>query len=158
MKVLNLCCSRDHRFEGWFGSEDDFQKQLAQGVVACPVCEDTAVQKRPSAPRIQRSARAQATAESLSERAQQAGAQTGSPTSDRGRAEQAWLEHMRRVMARTVDVGEAFPEEARKMHYGEAPERAIRGQATVAEAQALQDEGIEVVALPVPAALKSDLQ
>ncbi len=69
-----------------------------------------------------------------------------------------WLHAVREVMARTDDVGNRFAEEARKMHYGEAEERAIRGRATRAEAEALVEEGIEVIPLPLPSILKKDLQ
>ena len=65
---------------------------------------------------------------------------------------------MRQVLEKTEDVGERFPEEARRIHYGEIEERGIRGQATADEAKALKDEGIDVVALPVPAALKGTVQ
>ena len=66
----------------------------------------------------------------------------------------AWLRAVQHVMATTDDVGERFAEEARRIHYGEIDERAIRGQATLDEAQALQEEGIAVMPLPIPAAIK----
>ena len=69
-----------------------------------------------------------------------------------------WHQAVQHVMANTVDVGERFAEEARRIHYGEADERAIRGRATPDEAEALRDEGIEVMSLPVPEALKGPLQ
>ena len=70
----------------------------------------------------------------------------------------AWLRAVQHVMSHTDDVGDRFAEEARRIHYGEVDERAIRGRATPDEAQALKDEGIEVVSLPVPPALKGTLQ
>jgi hypothetical protein len=69
-----------------------------------------------------------------------------------------WLRAVQHVMANTDDVGEQFAEEARRIHYGEVEERAIRGQATREDALALQDEGIELMALPVPAAVKGRIQ
>ena len=67
--------------------------------------------------------------------------------------------HMvRRVMAQTEDVGERFAEEARRIHYGETPERGIRGQATREQTEELMDEGIAVMALPLPDSLKNTLQ
>ncbi len=69
-----------------------------------------------------------------------------------------WLRAVQHVMANTDDVGERFAEEARRIHYGEVEERAIRGQATKADAIALQEEGIEVMSLPVPAAVKGRIQ
>jgi hypothetical protein len=70
----------------------------------------------------------------------------------------AWMKAVKEVMAQTEDVGERFTEEARKIHYGEAEDRGIRGQATREEAQALEEEGIQVLALPIPAALKGPVQ
>ncbi len=69
-----------------------------------------------------------------------------------------WLRAVQHVLAHTIDVGDRFADEARRIHYGEADERPIRGQATQEEAEALRDEGIEVVALPLPAALKGPVQ
>jgi len=70
----------------------------------------------------------------------------------------AWMHMVRQVMASTEDVGERFADEARRIHYGEAEERGIRGQATSEQAEELLDEGIAVVALPVPPGFKSTLQ
>ncbi len=144
MKVLNLRCGEDHAFEGWFGSEDDFQSQAARGLIECPLCSDTTIEKRPSAPRLNVGHLREATP-----------AAAPAPTVD---AKSRWLHHLRRLVANTEDVGERFPEEARRIHYGETAERAIRGQASSAEAEALRDEGIEVVSVPIPAALKEPLQ
>lgn len=150
MKVLNLQCAHQHGFEGWFASEDDFQSQLARQLVACPVCGDTAVAKLPSAPRLNLGAAG-------------AGAESGAPA--QGEAETqlaarqaALLKMVRHVMANTEDVGEKFAEEARRMHYGEAEERNIRGQATREDTEALLEEGIAVLPLPIPAGLKGPLQ
>ncbi len=70
----------------------------------------------------------------------------------------AWMKMVRHVMANTEDVGARFAEEARKIHYGEAEHRNIRGQASREETQALLDEGIDILPLPVPAGLKEPLQ
>jgi hypothetical protein len=72
--------------------------------------------------------------------------------------QRALLEAMRRVVENTEDVGTGFAEEARRIHYGEVPERGIRGQATPEQAAALREEGIDVMALPLPAALKGPVQ
>ena len=69
-----------------------------------------------------------------------------------------WLRALRHVMSNTEDVGERFPEEARRIHYGEVEERGIRGRATREDADALREEGIEVMALPLPDAVKEPLQ
>lgn len=152
MKVLNLCCTQGHVFEGWFGSEDDFLGQQARGLIECPVCADKTIARRPSAPRLNLSGqREPAPAAPAAARPAQDLA-VGLPPE----MQAAWLRAVREVMARTEDVGERFPEEARRIHYGEAAERGIRGRATAEERAALADEGIEVLALPVPAALKGD--
>lgn len=142
MKVLNLRCAHDHRFEGWFSSDEDFESQASRGLVGCPACGDASISKLPSAPRLNVS-----------------GLKEEGAAPDRLAAIQAAaLQAVQQVMARTEDVGERFPEEARRIHYGEAEARGIRGRASAEDAQALRDEGIEVVSLPVPAALKGPLQ
>lgn len=151
MKVLNLRCAHDHAFEGWFASEDDYQSQNERGLVECPLCGDTSVAKLPSAPRLNVSgAREPAVAAASTEPSSQA---TQSMT-----LQSLWMRAVQHVMSTTVDVGDRFAEEARRIHYGEAEERAIRGKASAEDAQALQDEGIEVMALPIPAAAKGKLQ
>lgn len=150
MKVLNLQCVHQHGFEGWFASEDDFQAQLARQLVACPVCGDTGVAKLPSAPRLNLGATASPV---------EPGATAPSEPDPKLAARQAaWLKMVRHVMANTEDVGEKFAEEARRIHYGETEERNIRGQASREDTEALLDEGIAVLPLPVPAGLKGPLQ
>lgn len=143
MKVLDLHCAHGHGFEGWFGSEDDFQEQRSRGLVECPMCGDTAVQKRLSAPRLNLGA--------------QAPRNQLMATPDAG-LQAEWMRMVRKVMENTEDVGERFAEEARRIHYGEAGERAIRGQASQDETRELLEEGIAVLPLPVPKALKGPLQ
>ena len=154
MKVFDLRCGAQHVFEGWFGSEDDFVAQAAKSMVGCPLCGDTDVQRLPSAPRLNLSATA-GRAE-----AAQSGSTAPLATPAAGqRSEQArWMRAMREVVERTEDVGERFPEEARRIHYGEVEARGIRGRASREQAEALADEGIEVMALPLPAALKGPVQ
>ncbi|WBY01482.1 DUF1178 family protein [Ramlibacter tataouinensis] len=146
MKVLNLQCSHRHAFEGWFGSEDDFQGQLERGLVECPMCGDTAVAKMPSAPRLNLGAQPDASPRQEAAAVPEAEMQ------------KAWLKMVRHVMSHTEDVGERFAEEARRIHYGESEERGIRGQASREETQALLEEGIGVLPLPIPKALKGPVQ
>ena len=146
MKVLNLQCSQQHGFEGWFGSEDEFQDQLARGLVECPLCGDAVVIKLLSAPRLNLGSGKDSSA---SQQVVSAPDQT---------MQAAWMKMVRHVMANTEDVGPRFPEEARRMHYGETEERGIRGQASVRETQELVEEGIGVLPLPIPKALKEPLQ
>ena len=149
MKVLNLHCGQGHVFEGWFAGEDDFQAQLGQGLLECPMCGTHEVRKALSAPRLNLGARAPASPPS----------NEAAPAPAPGAALQAaWLSAARRIMAESEDVGARFAEEARRMHYGEASQRAIRGQASLEETAQLLDEGIPVVPLPLPAATKGTLQ
>ena len=162
MKVLDLQCRQGHSFEGWFGSQDDYDAQRARGLVTCPMCNDSEITKMLSAPRlnlghgtepVQTPAAPEAAAPSA------APAKTAAATAQPLAQMQAALLHMvRHMMANTEDVGTQFAEEARKIHYGEREERNIRGQATREETEALLDEGIDVVPLPVPDALKEPLQ
>ena len=145
MKVLDLRCTHGHRFEGWFGSEDELVAQLEQARVECPLCGDTAVTRLPSAPRLNLTAAPPDDGPKQSV--------TQSPD-----LQAMWLQAVRHVLEKTEDVGEGFPEEARRIHYGEAPERGIRGRASRAETDALREEGIEVMPLPLPPALKGPLQ
>lgn len=145
MKVLDLQCTHGHSFEGWFGSEEDFQSQLSRALVECPLCGDTAVAKKLSAPRLNLGAVAPA-----------------EPRRDVAAVEPqlqaAWMKMVRQVLADTEDVGGQFAEEARRIHYGEAAERNIRGQASREETESLLEEGIAVMPLPIPKALKEPLQ
>lgn len=159
MKVLNLQCSHLHAFEGWFASEDDFRSQLARGLVTCPLCADPAVQKLPSAPRLNLGASsAESTSAGTSREVSvppinspvhQVVSAAGGPA---GEAE--FLKALRHVLANTEDVGQRFADEARAMHYGDAEQRNIRGRASRAEAIELLEEGIDVMPLPLPALVK----
>jgi hypothetical protein len=140
MKVYNLRCEHDHRFEGWFSSEQDYCDQTEQKRIACPVCESSTVNRLPSAPRLNLST-AQAT-----------------PSDANLRLQAQILDMVRKVVAETEDVGERFAEEARRIHYKETPERAIRGTATVHECEALIEEGVDVIPLPFAQALKHPVQ
>ncbi|WP_027477188.1 DUF1178 family protein [Curvibacter gracilis] len=162
MKVLNLQCAAQHGFEGWFASEAEFQRQLAEGLVSCPVCGDHTIHKLPAAPRLNLSASREVASRAPSPGAEsQAVSRPGSqpgPQVDQRELQAAWLKLAREVVRQTEDVGTAFAEEARRIHHGEAPERGIRGQATVQETLALVEEGIPVLPLPMPAAAKETLQ
>ena len=145
MKVLDLRCGDGHAFEGWFASDDDFTEQLARGDVACPLCASAEISRLPSAPRLQVSRHGSPAADAA-------------PVSTAVTMQSQWMRAVRHVMANTEDVGDRFPDEARKMHYGETEERAIRGRASREDAEALRDEGIQVVAMPLPEAMKGPLQ
>lgn len=161
MKVWNLRCAQGHGFEGWFASEDDYVRQQEQGLLSCPLCGEVQVVRLPSAPRLNLSGAremvsptgATPSAATPSTKATPVtGETTVHPTAEQ--MQRVFLQAVRSVMAGTEDVGERFPEEARRIHLGEAPSRGIRGQATPEEREELRDEGIEVFSLPVPEALK----
>ena len=166
MKVLNLQCAQQHSFEGWFGSEDDFQSQLSRGLVECPMCADKAVLKMPSAPRLNLGGHAAPAASGTSPDVTPgapastavAPAQADASNVMNPAAQAAFLKALRHVVANTEDVGERFADEARRMHYGDTEARNIRGQASMKETVELLEEGIEVMPLPMPAALKETLQ
>lgn len=148
MLVLNLCCAFEHRFEGWFGSADDFEAQLARGLVECPLCGDQQIERRPSAPRL--NLRAAASAAAVPATAQNVEDAHTDIRPQIAALQRQLHEVVRQVIANTEDVGKRFAEEARRIHYGESEQRGIRGQASRAETEALADEGIAVMALPLP--------
>ncbi len=147
MKVLNLRCSNDHRFEGWFASDDDFQSQDERDLVSCPMCNDTGITRLPSAPRL-----------NVSKQRDAASAEAGAPLPTQAQMQAHWLRAVRHMMKNTEDVGDRFPEEARRIHYGESEERGIRGRASPEDADALREEGIDVVAVALPEPLKGPVQ
>ncbi|MEO8298750.1 MAG: DUF1178 family protein [Burkholderiales bacterium] len=164
MKVLNLRCEHDHAFEGWFGSEEDYVSQVERALLECPLCASKQVQRLPSAPRLNLG-HAQSNEVRPAQNSNERGddhpvpAMLPQPTTPQHQAVQAlWVQAVRHVLASTDDVGARFAEEARRIHYGEAEQRGIRGQTSREEAEALHDEGIEFFALPIPAALKGPMQ
>ena len=152
MKVFDLCCGNDHRFEGWFGSEADYDRQMVASLVECPLCASRDIRRLPSAPRLNLS---QAQAPTPVAPQPDSAARAGDA---RAHLQEMWMQMARRIIENTEDVGTRFAEEARKIHYQEAEERAIRGVASAEETAALADEGIEVLSLPLPSALKGPLQ
>ena len=141
MKVLDLQCPHGHRFEGWFASAEEFESQLSRKLVECPVCSATEVSRLPSAPRLNLS-----------------GATETPASAGAGESQARVMRALREVLEKTENVGDRFAEEARRIHYNEAPARNIRGVTTPEDAKALVEEGIEVMPLPIPAALKEPLQ
>jgi hypothetical protein len=141
MKVLNLRCHNGHGFEGWFASDDDFMDQNGRALIECPLCADKVITRMPTAPRLHLS-----------------GAREAESTPQPADLQAAWLATVRHLMAHTEDVGPRFAEEARRIHYGETAQRGIRGRATAEEREALQEEGIETLAIPLPRALEGPVQ
>jgi hypothetical protein len=174
MKVLDLQCRQGHSFEGWFASQDDYDAQHSRGLLTCPVCNDSEITKMLSAPRLNLghgtapvSDQGDAPSSSAAPAPARADVTADASTAPHWPAESsdalqqihgAMMKMVRHVMANTEDVGDRFAEEARKIHYGERDERNIRGQATREETEALLDEGIDVLPLPVPESLRGPLQ
>lgn len=174
MLVVDLHCEHGHVFEGWFGSADDLAAQQARALLSCPVCASTEVVRRPSAARLNVSAlKAEKDgARGLSQSEPAGGSrqvETSSPhpaAVDAVHGEPAvaaalqalYLQAVRHVLANTEDVGEGFVEEVRNIHRGDAPQRALRGQADPQEVAELKEEGIDVVPLAIPESLKGPMQ
>ena len=146
MIVFDLTCGSGHAFEGWFQSAEVFEAQLARDMIACPHCGSTDIRRVPSAIRFSRSKDAghEATGRDASAKRQAGTAQTA-----REAVLSLFDQVLSSIIANTEDVGQAFAEEARRMHYLEVPERPIRGEASLEEYESLKDEGIEVILLPL---------
>lgn len=148
MIVFDLCCGHDHRFEGWFGSSDDFSSQQARGLVTCPQCGSSDIAKAPMAPAVAKK-----------------GSQRAEPKAVAGGAMPpeavAMLDKLARMQADALKsstwVGTEFADHSRQMHYGERAEAAIHGRASPDEARALLDEGINVTPLLFPVAPPEEL-
>ncbi|HLS51769.1 MAG TPA: DUF1178 family protein [Burkholderiaceae bacterium] len=140
LKVFDLQCEAGHVFEGWFGSDDSYESQKDAGQLACPVCNSTSIQKKLAAPRINRSS---------TEASQPSSAAADGLEGEAIRQFQAKLfDKMREVIRNSENVGPRFAEEVRRIHDGDAKERAIRGTATPEERDQLQEDGIDVQLIP----------
>jgi hypothetical protein len=141
--AYNLVCSGGHTFDGWFQSSAAFDAQVAQGALACPICGDARVQKGIMAPAVKTSVtKRKGRPDPIS--APPPMATTPDPT----RMKQFMAGFRKYVQENADYVGPRFPEEARKIHYGEAEERQIYGEATPDEARDLVEEGADIAALP----------
>lgn len=132
MIVLDLICADEHRFEGWFASNAEFERQSEAGLISCPVCNHATVRRLPSAPQIIRSSSKAAT----------------EPAALPDEILQQLIGALQQITAGMEDVGTSFAVEVRKIHYGDAESRPIKGQATLKEGLSLLEEGIEILALP----------
>ena len=137
MIVYELGCANKHRFEGWFASSQDFERQLDAQLLSCPLCGDGKITRLPHAPYVNTGAPAAPKPSKAPKQYANLGAEVLAKLIDH-------------IVETTEDVGADFPEEARRIHYGEIDERHIRGTASAQEVDALKEEGIEVVALPIP--------
>jgi len=141
MIVFDLTCAKDHVFEAWFSDSDTFEKQAKAGTVECPVCGSCDIEKAPMAPNI-------ATSKQRKGLPADSGA-GGTPSPEHVAQAMKVLRKMQNHVESNFDhVGKKFPEEVRKMHYGESEHRNVYGDATKDEADSLRDEGIDVSQMP----------
>lgn len=150
-----LACDNGHAFESWFPSGESYDAQRARGLVACPTCESTAVEKRIMSPSVARTDRAVAARPEPERAPEQPPAMPSPPPqpvallSEREQAVRAMLRAVREhVVSNAEHVGPRFADEARKMHDGEIAHRSIYGEANPVEVRALLDEGVEIHPLP----------
>lgn len=178
MISFTLRCAHNHRFDGWFRGSDDYDLQRESGLLACPICGDETISKALMAPNVSTTRTQEKAASEVREALVQAKAKLDaedkaapkdgevlpaelpSPApvaampslKDAPAPVKAYVEVVRKlraeVEANSEDVGKRFAQEARKMHHGETEERAIRGEATLEEAAALDEEGIDLFVLP----------
>lgn len=141
MVIYDFTCEHGHRFEGWFKSADELLSQQHGNLLSCPICGSPKVAKLPTASRIHRRH-----------------PQEALPSPGATNATELLVERIKQYITDNYeDVGGRFPEEARKIHYGESEQRNIYGTASIDEVNDLHDEGVEVAALPVPAMEKTKL-
>ena len=149
MIVYDLCCDTGHRFEGWFGSSDDYVSQRERGFVTCPKCGSGAVVKAPMAPAVPKKGNRQ-----TAEKHPVAG---GSLPPEAMAMLHKLAELQAEALKSSTWVGDAFADQTRAIHYGERDPEAIHGQATADEAQELLEEGITVMPLLFPVAAPDEL-
>jgi hypothetical protein len=148
-----LCCDKGHDFESWFQSSAAYDKQAKRGLVSCPLCGSVKVEKAIMAPRLARTDKSAPITAPVEKSAPAPAPEPTTPVamiSPQEREFRAKLKELRDHLTANADnVGKKFPEEARKMHYGETEHRSIYGEASPQDAKELHDEGIEFHPLPV---------
>jgi len=169
---FSLSCKRDHKFEGWFAGNEDYEKQKNAGLIACPVCGSAQIGKMLMTPNIAAKSAGENSGESRAEsKTATAGdnvapGKTGAPSPAGSRQVLETLLRLRQMQKRKLEVlhklqdlarkmresaenvGEQFAEEARKIHYGEAEKRVIYGKADREQVHSLTEEGIDILPLP----------
>ena len=150
MILYNLVCANQHEFEGWFKDSQAYERQAKARHVSCPVCGDSKVRKAVMAPRINKGRPSEARVAEATPPAQAGQAPpANSPPSPQQQKFLMALREMRKHVESNCDyVGEKFPDEARKIHYGETEARSIYGEASEKQADELKDEGIEFHRIP----------
>ncbi len=147
-----LVCKAGHEFESWFASADSYESQERRGLVACPSCGVTRVSRAIMAPAVARRDRDRPAPVAAPPVAEAPQVEAPAPVAVLDEKQRALREMMRALRAeiveKTEDLGRRFPDEARRMHEGAAPQRSIRGEATAEEARALIEDGVEILPLP----------
>lgn len=150
-----LICDKKHTFETWFANSSAYDKQVKRKLVACPICDSTKVEKALMAPRLNArgNKRKSTSASAESVAAMPVPIQETAPVAIVSPQEKEFrkkLKELRDHLVKNSDnVGSKFPEEARKMHYGETKHRSIYGEASPEEARELIEEGVELLPLPI---------
>ena len=142
MIIFDLTCNSDHRFEGWFQSQENFDRQLDEGLISCPVCGSIDIRRVPSAVHLGK------TVSTPDHTQSQSPPQNLQMVTPHGEVLAAYQKLLSAIVSSCEDVGKAFADEARKIHYLEAPQRSIRGEASSEEYESLREEGIEVLRFP----------
>lgn len=149
LKVFDLACEHGHVFEAWFRSHEEYEQQLQAGWLVCPVCNSSELTKKLSAPHLnlRHGVSSSPQDSTSSEKAKISSDRADTARTFETMQAQFW-QQIKHAIKHTDDVGTEFAQEARKIHEGEAPERAIRGSATHEEYESLREDGIAVVAIP----------
>lgn len=149
LKVFDLQCGDGHVFEGWFRADQGFEDQAARGLLSCPICGDTGITRKLSAPRLNLGrSDARAAPAQVHDSVPAKGAAAPASGAQLARMQAELFRHMRQVIKNSEDVGPRFAEEALKIHQGDAKERPIRGTASMEERRELAEEGVAVMAVP----------
>jgi hypothetical protein len=151
--VIDLMCEHEHRFEGWFACSEDVESQQQRGLLVCAVCGSPNMRRLPSAPHVHRSS-ADQEPDHNRPRPETKSLETTDAPNEAQHLLQLLVKKLRESAAQSEDVGEDFPIEVRRIHFGDAEERNIRGLATAQDVTNLLDEGISVLPIPIP---KEDL-
>lgn len=149
MIVYDLTCDQEHEFESWFKNSSAYDSLRKTRKVSCPVCGSTKIRKAPMAPRISKSGVKDLAAPQVPSVPSASEEATSDDMQDAMSKAVDAIKELQATIEKTFDnVGDKFPEEARKIHYGEAEARGIYGEASAEEAQELIEEGVEIAAVP----------
>lgn len=146
LKVFNLQCDAGHLFEGWFRSHDDYDDQHQRGLIECPVCQSSTVDRMPSAPRLNMGKAHEP--DNAGTPGHEPAAVMAGASDEIARIQAVLLQQLRQYVRSAEDVGVQFAQEARRIHEGDAEARPIRGVATREEREELAEDGIAVVVVP----------